>query len=339
MVGLVYWVQATSPEEPRGSVGLELVENALLTRVVSGPLFALYQPKMWLRGAVYDAQGRLKTASQKLGGLAGNQLVAADPIHSRLPANAETLPGTWLYGGHWMQHFGHFLIESLSTLWPEQLDVDGLVFHRYLARNPTVEAWQQRLVNLTGYGDLPIRIVGTKTIRVERLLLPNRSVVANGWAQPEAVALWRRMARRLDVPFRGDRVFLSRSRFNKGLGSSRKQARTTPARDRELDQAFCDAGYQVVCPERVSVEDQIALTAGASVVAGPAGSGLHLSVFAGPDARVIEVGDCRSPSTVTPMQQALNVACGHLQLKIPATATASQISATLHALDAQEASR
>lgn len=327
------WGPATFPEAPRGELTLDLVDDALLTRVEKGPLRTLHQPRLWLRGAVHDRDGRLLVASQKIGGLAGNQLAAADPERVTPARDLEVLPGTWLYGGHWMQHFGHFIIESLSTLWPEGQQVDGIVFHRYLARKARVEPWQQWLVGLTGYGGLPIRVVGNRAVRVQRLVLPGRAVVANGWVWPEGAALWRRMAAALDRPARGDRVFLSRSRFNANQAATGVAVRTSPERDRELDETFAAGGFRVAYPEELPLDEQLELTAGAEVIAGMTGSALHLSVFAEPRARVIEVGDSRWSDRPNPMQEALNAACGHEQLFIPAGETAAQISTTLATLE------
>lgn len=292
------------------------VAPAYLTPVRRGSLRVLERPNRWMRGAVHDGDGRLVRESQKIGGLGGGQIAQADPDRTPVRADARRLPGTWLYGGHFMRHFGHFITETLSTLWPiellEQHDVRGLVFHAYFADTPEdVADWQQQLLDLAGYAGLPVHVVHRLPLATDRLLVPTRAVTLNGWAHPEAVTVWQRAASaagRADGP---DRVFLSRSEFNRRGGSGRQPLRTDAEWDEALDAAFADAGFAIVHPEQLPVVEQVRLAAGAEILAGASGSALHLSIFGPSDQRVIELGDRRSPDEPVPMQLALDAACGH----------------------------
>lgn len=291
---------------------LRTVDDAFLTRVEHGPLATPTPPRRWLSGAVHDAAGDLVKSSQKLC-VGANNWVPADPRSVRVDRSAEVLPGRWLYGGHWMQHFGHFVVETLTTLWAEE-QVDGLVFHKYLKRPWAVDAWQRRLLDLAGYPGVPVRVAdGRTSLRVETLVVPDRSVVAHGWAHPQAHEVWERVA----VPFRGrggpERVFLSRTGHNEARRAEghRSALRSTPEWDRALDAWFAGAGFEVVRPEVLTVDDQLALVADAQEVAGASGSALHLSAFAPTTARVLEIGDRRSPDGPLAMQLVVDAACGH----------------------------
>ena len=189
------WADSSFPAGLRGTQRLRVVEDARLTRVQKGRLRVVRRPDRWITGAVHDSQGNLVQISQKVGGLGGHRTAMADPLVIKPERRATRLRGRWLYGGHWMMHFGHFLTETVTTLWPEGLEpVEGLVFHRYLSPNPTVLAWQQRLVDLAGYGALPIHLVNQAQVRVEELVVPSRTLVQHGWAHPGARAVWQRMA-------------------------------------------------------------------------------------------------------------------------------------------------
>ena len=61
---------------------------------------------------------------------------------------------------------------------------------------------------------------------------------------------------------------------------------TGPIRLRLAAQLAAAMGFLVVAPEHLTLTEQIALAARATVLCGPSGSALHLSVFAGPGARV-----------------------------------------------------
>ncbi len=328
----------TFPHEPADTQELVEVADACLTPVKQGPIRAIVEPTRWLRGAVHRADGHLVVASQKIGGLHGSQGVQADPNRVPVPADAERLTGTWLYGGHWVQHFGHFFVETVTTLWPdpdirEREDVQGLVFHRYFGKDASTQPWQHELLGLAGYGDLPVVVVDREPHRVDRLLVPSRSVTVNGWAHPGAVDVWRRMADAAGPPASaGNRVFFSRRDFNQALREADKAVRTTARRDQRLDEAFAGAGFDVVAPETLSMHDQIRLAAGADVLAGSAGTALHLSAFAPPGTRVVELGDRRSPTVRVPTQRVIDHVLAHPGAFIPHDVPASQVPEVLAGL-------
>jgi capsular polysaccharide biosynthesis protein len=294
------------------------VDDAFLTRVEHGPLATTAPPRRWLRGAVHDAAGELVPSSQKLC-TGENNWVPADPRAVRVVEGVERLPGRWLYGGHWMQHFGHFVAETLTTLWPRE-PVDGLVFHKYLKRPWAEEPWQRRLLELAGHGGLPVRVVdGRAPVRVESLLVPGRAVVAHGWAHPQACEVWDRVASAHRGRGGPARVFLSRAAHNdvRRQAGGRGAERSTPERDAALEAHFAAAGFEVARPELLPVDDQLALVADAEVVAGSSGSALHLSAFAPASARVLELGDQRSPGRPVAMQLVIDAACGHQHAFLP----------------------
>jgi capsular polysaccharide biosynthesis protein len=323
-----------------GDMRVEEVPGALLTPVRRGRLRALARPDQWLRGAVHDADGHLVVASQKIGGLGGNQLVAGDPLRVPTRPRARRLTGTWLYGGHWIGHFGHFFTETVTTLWPDPAElegrVEGVVFHSYSNRFGGIDPWQRELMDLTSYGDARVEVVDTDPVTVDRLLVPTRSVVVNGWVEPEGVGVWRRMvaaaggASTLDPD--GPRVFVSRTAFNQRERERGVYVRTSSERDRTLDAVFNGAGFEVVAPETLPVLDQVRLAARASVLAGSAGTALHLSAFAPAGVRVLELGDDRSPEVQVPHQLAVDAARQHPSAFVPYAVPAEDLPAVLRGL-------
>jgi capsular polysaccharide biosynthesis protein len=325
------WAVPGFPHEPQDEQQLLIVDGAFLSRMAKGPLRTAQPPNKWLRGAVYDSDGLLIPASQKIGGLGGNQGAQADPERLRPRPGARRLTGTWMYGGHWIGHFGHFFTETLTTLWPERQQVDGLVFHAYFGGNVGIKPWQAELMDLTGYGDLPIEVVDREPVTVDRLVVPSRSVVVNGWAHPGAAAVWDRMVAAAGGPTPGspERVFLSRTSFNAGLRAQGKATRSTEARDRALDEVFAASDYDVVTSEALPVLDQVRLAAGAKVLAGCAGTALHLSAFAPAGTRVIEIGDTRSPDVQVPQQQVIDHLRGHPTAFLPASLEPADVAVAL----------
>ncbi|GAA2124494.1 glycosyltransferase family 61 protein [Nocardioides bigeumensis] len=314
------WHRAEFPESPRGSVACKQVPTATLTTVTRGPLGAVRRPTGFFTGAVYDADGRLVRRSQRLGGLGGAQRVAADANRlGPLTVEPERLAGHWMYGGHWFRHFGHFFTETITTLWPEPpADCDGLVFHAYYRETPPPDSWQPDLLELAGYGGLPIRLVQHTPMVVEQLTVPSRPVVLNGWAHPEAALVWDRVVTAAGGPATGtERLFLSRSKFEAEGGNPIREARTSAEWNAGLDAAFTERGFEVVHPQDLSVRDQVRLVAGAGMLAGSAGTALHLAAFGPGGRRVLEVGDARLPESMNPMQRVINAARDHEQAFVP----------------------
>jgi hypothetical protein len=109
-------------------------------------------PTRWTRGTVYDSAGKLIRDSQRIGGLGGDLVLATDPLRltqSETRRKRRRLHGTWLYVGSWVNHFGHFITENLTTLRPESLELDGVVAHPFVFGGPEPD-WQLRLLEMCG---------------------------------------------------------------------------------------------------------------------------------------------------------------------------------------------
>jgi hypothetical protein len=335
--GVGAWRRAEFPSQVRDEQRTVLVEDAWLTRFRRGNLRSFETPNRWIMGAVHDVEGRLVVESQMIGSYGGRNLLAADPAVVPRRGQRDRLRGTWLYGGSFTDHFGHFISECLTNLWPDDLEVDGLVYHRYLTPDPQVADVHRELLGYAGYGDLPVHIVAGRAAEVERLWVPTRPVTVNGWAHPQAVEVWRRVVAGAGGPAQDvDRLWFSRADFNDRQRAHGQQVRSSAERDRELDAVFGAAGFRVVAPETLPVREQIRMVAGANVVAGQAGSALHLAVFAEAGTRCIEVGDSRTRSRPLLNQQVLNAVRDHDVTFIPESMPGVEIEQVLRRLGVSE---
>lgn len=321
----VIWTVPSSPAPQPDQPWSTTVDGALLTGSARGRLHTVATeegPRRWMTGAVHDANGVLVPAS--LLRWSGDRAapVAADPKRVPVPEETEHLEGTWRYAGNWAPHFGHFFIEVLTTLWGPVEERTGLVLHRRTRssgakapraalREPTLSAWQREFLRLAGAPDAQVRVVLERPVRVDRLVVPSRPVLLKLWAAPEAVEVWRRVSDAVGAKGKARRVFLSRSLFHEGGHGHARSRRSEAEWDAHLDQAFAAAGFAVVHPQRLSLTEQLAAVRGAKVLAGASGSALHLSAFARPGTRVLEIGDERSPDAPMPTQQMIDAACGH----------------------------
>lgn len=221
------------------------------------------------------------------------------------PANHQHLSGKWLYGGNWMNHFGHFITEGLTTLWPRVRGVRGIVCHPYLFGN-SVTSWHEELLFRMGW-DVPV-IVATHGAIVDELIVPERPVTLNHSIAPQAINVWGRVAS-AGTPSRD--VFLSRSKLPPGR-------RDIPG-DERLDDLMAGIGFDVLHPQEMPITEQLDAVAGARVLAGVSGSALHLSAFTHAHTRVLELGDTRTPHKALPFQRIIDDAAGRPSGFVPYT--------------------
>lgn len=85
------------------------------------------------------------------------------------------------------------------------------------------------------------------------------------------------LGRRAGLHHGPERIFLSRARI----------PRRRLLNEAEIEAEFARQGFTIVHPETVPIESQIALMQGARLVAGAAGTAMHLMSFAPPEARVL----------------------------------------------------
>lgn len=254
-------------------------------------------------GAVYDDTGALVRSSVRFESQHG--IVENGSPESIDFANISDVPnlaGTWLFGGHFMRQFGHFVTESLTTVWP-QGEFAGIVALPFIFGG-RMNDWHRELYAKLHPG-LPVRVVGAGC-RVERLVVPTRPVAINEYVMPEAVTVWGRLA---EYSAEGRRVFVSRAKLP-------SDPRALPG-DGALDELAASLGFEVVHPEMLPVAAQLSIVGSASVLAGLSGSALHLSAFAAPGTTVIEIGDLRSPRAPLPMQVLIDSAKSHRTAFVP----------------------
>lgn len=330
------WRRVEPPVRPRRPPELVTVDDAYLTPVATGRLATVHRLNRWFTGAVYDAHDELVPTSQKILGDRRGTRVASDPDRVERRADAQRLRGTWLYGGTWASVFGHFLVETLTTLWPTLREHPaGLVFHSNFGPY-TVDDWHRRYVELAGWGGLPIRVVGKQApMAVDRLVVPGRSVALHAWAHPEARKVWERVARGFRGAGGGSRVYISRSRLNEERRrfGHRRPVRSSSRHDQALDRVFAGHGFDVVHPQELEVDEQLRAVGSASVLAGLCGSGLHQSAFIPPGGRVLELGDGRTGDRRVRMQQAIDAAMDHEACFLGGDTSPDDVDHALAALD------
>ena len=201
-------------------------------------------------------------------------------VNDRLPDDVE-----YVYGGVYQPHFGHFLLETLSRLWPlaEGLRRD----QRLLMHGPADPAnwWMQGYVRATlgALGITPDQIVHVAApLRVTRLLVPAQSFRVNAYAYPAYAKLCHRIGEALlgceTPPVNVRPVFLSKARLTSGV--------TGIVNEQDLIDELERHGVEIVFPEQLNFKEKIDLYRRRKIVGGWATSGQHVSIFAPTSSRM-----------------------------------------------------
>ena len=190
-----------------------------------------------------------------------------------------------IFLGDLHMHFGHTLTDSLVRLWhvlrtPD--DRSRLVMLRHAI-------WDWKLCDLnTSYHKELLRLLGIEwerllivehPTRFARVVVPGQAAYWDDGACCRAVlrSIYEAAVSRI-TPRRGGRLYLSRRGW-----------RDQVAGEEYFEDHFAGRGFEVIRPEQLPLAEQLALVAGAEVLAAPLGTLSHLALFARDGTRIIHL--------------------------------------------------
>ena len=191
-------------------------------------------------------------------------------------SSCSQLKGRFLFSGLGRNHFGHFLLESITRLWAldhTDQQVDGLLFvdredsnfDAYLARNylPFFSA-------LTP--DIPIYIT-TDPVRINELIVPTQGIGHRNWSTgtPEFRHFIRSGLERAFVPEGPENLYISRSKLKTPDKHVHQEDR--------IEALMEQSGYTIFHPEQHSIDVQCQRYLAARSIVGADGSAFHLAAF------------------------------------------------------------
>lgn len=269
-----------------------------------------------LSGCIYRADGSKVGLSERFGGYAGDHFETKNPERQERPAAAAVLPGRGLYLGHYMGgHYGHFITETLSTFWifeDQQADAfDYVLFHPFVFGD-SIPDYVRYCFDKFGIGPDKVVFAKSEALAFEELVVPERLFRLNHSSDPRLRWVYGHLAQSAPAPtVAPQRLYLSRRRF------SQRDLFRVVANEAHIETAFQRRGFEVLYPETMRFEDQIALYSRARAVAGISGSGLHNSLFMQPEAMIIELGDPRYGGARSPTQVLCDAISGVRNALIP----------------------
>ncbi len=182
---------------------------------------------------------------------------------------------------HMFLHFGHFLIEGISRIWP-------LLYKCYknkkvviaLGGKRNIPLFVRKTLNAIGVKDQDI-IVIHKNTRFASVLVPKQSTNIGVNILPITSKVFDKISNVLgNAKIKTyDKIYLSRSAMKDGRTFGEKN----------IEKIFTKNGYKVIYPETLQYEHQITLAKNCKVLAGTAGSALHLALFMKPKNRVVQI--------------------------------------------------
>jgi Glycosyltransferase 61 len=230
---------------------------------------------------LYDSEGRRVVETGSVRGPELTQRKMKRAGAARLVPDSGTRhkdPLIWIGGtGH---HWGKFLIEGISRLWPASefpelklLGAKGLD----TKTSGTSQTFINEFLSLTRIDRRTIRL-RTPTILSE-LIMPHPSAVPWGQMFSQHFELPERVAEQVCDGTTDDRpVYLSRSRL--------PEDRRWFEGEEELDRRLAERGVLVVWPEQLTFVEQVQLFNRHSTFLGCMGSAFHTLVFSLPNRRV-----------------------------------------------------
>lgn len=276
----------------------ECVYNGFVTPTVIG--------EGTVSGCVYRADGSKVELSERFGGWKGDLFRSKNP-DALLRPECFLRMGRGLYLGPLMAaHYGHFITEGLSTFWIfEKLPAEEFDYFLFSPFVFGTELPDYALKCMRVFGMQPDKIVimQDSAMAFEELVVPERLFRLNHSADPALARVYRTISSRIDGGSKQpERVYLSRRKI------SFKQLTRVIANEVLVEKLFRLAGFDVIYPEEIPFNDQLALYSNARVIAGPSGSALHNSLFMRPGRLLIELGDPRYAGERAPTQ----MLCDHV---------------------------
>ncbi|MCX7302421.1 MAG: glycosyltransferase family 61 protein [Rhodobacterales bacterium] len=202
-------------------------------------------------------------------------------------------------------HFGHVLTDMVGRLWPLDSKDLALVFRGMKAVGVSVPErsgsephdltdWSTGLLDAIGLSPRQVRVVRRPTVFSE-LYVPSRVAPFLSISGPRYDRMMVRAGDHLAFGLADGldrRLFLSRSRLSTGFRSAGADA------EQRLDSIFERRGFRIFHPQEHPIREQISAVRGADMIAGLAGSQLHLAVFSRRPVRMLRIAPSYFPGPV-----------------------------------------
>ena len=200
---------------------------------------------------------------------------------SYIPNEVETLDEEVVFSGTLINHFGHFIQDSMSRMWYaakyKNIKVALLLNPSFGWKDWTLESsYHLKLLELLGIG-LDRIIIVKKPTRYKSVIVPKQSVYwIGGKYNSKLLRIVYDTARQNVVPKEYKKIYLSRSAWKSPL-----------LNEAYFEEFFSNRGFKVIHTQKLPLDEQISYLAGADEVACTYGTLSQLTMFAKQGTRLI----------------------------------------------------
>ncbi|TAJ97220.1 MAG: glycosyltransferase family 61 protein [Reyranella sp.] len=275
---------------------IPMTAEPISSAFVSGHRHPTLPPATHYAGAVYRDDRRIVSEFLEYDSLTGHRVPRrTNPpvIEEARVRQAPRLDGTCIYMGPLSDHFGHFLLESMQRAWYlTEADPSALLLFHRRSEQANLPPFARIILAALDVDVARIRIT-MNDVLVSRLVLPASQFWQGIKASPGMGIAFdhvreRILKRRAGRPPTPAKVYFSRKSLSPERMSGRSRA--VISNEEEAEALFRKRGYEILQPETLPFEEQVALVANATHVAGTSGSALHLMLFNdNPRTRLIEL--------------------------------------------------
>lgn len=183
--------------------------------------------------------------------------------------------------GNGVRHFGHFLFEGMNRAYPALNKKYKNAKFVFVSNNgDEIQACGKTFLHALGVPAENIMVL-TAPMRFRNVYVPEQAFNIPVWSSKEFADTYAKISD-FYVKDRGkyyDKIYVSRCAL----------AQRATFGEKQIEKIFVKNGFKVIYPETLSLERQIALMAHCRVLAGAAGTALHLALFMRPGGTVIQI--------------------------------------------------
>ena len=208
-------------------------------------------------------------------------------------SNSDYINKEAIFMGHLTNHYGHFILESLSRfhIFFEKTRVffknKELVF---IALGPTFPIPSCNLLNYMIYifnlKNISFRLIH-KCTQFKKIYIPECNLSINQWINPLQMKIYNRISSSIPINNQFDKIFISRR-------TTKKKSIFRIANEDLIEQLFISKGFHIIIPDSQHFIDNVSYYRGANVMAGIEGSGLHNILFMKSDTQLIHINSTRN---------------------------------------------
>jgi capsular polysaccharide biosynthesis protein len=228
--------------------------------------------------------------SRRCGGIGGDFVESVDPVAVVVPfkmAELKIYPGTTLYLGNFMNHYGHFITEFISKLWcVDNIQFDRIIVRPFIFQNGKVVLFEfaREILSIILPPESKIEVL-TDAAFFENIVIPSQGWPINSKCNSAVRSVYCKVHKAfLENVKASRRIFLTRHQR-----TSKRIANLA-----QIEELAAQLGFEIINTETTHISEQLRKYANSSVIAGFDGTAMHNCLFARPGTVVIDLGDTRA---------------------------------------------